>query len=222
LRPGLGSGLVERLHRHPLYRDFLELMPLGNRAEDFAVALSILERGVEVADQADYDREWQAQDGSFLTAFHSSFYERRAEFAESDPTGWRRLLHPYPAFIDLLRARRGEVVFAIATAKDGPSVRALLDLYGIEALFEPGCVLDKDTGVSKCVHLELLAAHTGTPFSEITFVDDKVSHLDSVASLGVRCALAAWGYNGARERALARERSYLVCELSDAERLLFG
>ena len=111
LRPGLGSGLVERLHRHPLYRDFLELMPLGNRAEDFAVALSILEREVEVADQAAYDREWRAQDESFLTAFHSSFYERRAEFAESDPAGWRRLLHPYPAFIDLLRARRGEVVF---------------------------------------------------------------------------------------------------------------
>ena len=38
----------------------------------------------------------------------------------------------------------------------------------------------------------------------------------------MRCALAAWGYNGEREIRLARERGYLVCSLEDVERQLFG
>ena len=55
----------------------------------------------------------------------------------------------------------------------------------------------------------------------MTFVDDKVNHLDAVASLGVRCALAAWGYNGRREHELAAERGYLVCDLDNVEEKLF-
>ena len=42
------------------------------------------------------------------------------------------------------------------------------------------------------------------PDSEMTFVDDKLNHLDDVAPLGIRCALAAWGFNGPREIEQAR------------------
>jgi hypothetical protein len=56
----------------------------------------------------------------------------------------------------------------------------------------------------------------------MTFLDDKVNHLDSVSPLGVRCGLAAWGYNGPREHGLALERGYLVCRLDDVEAQLFG
>jgi hypothetical protein len=56
----------------------------------------------------------------------------------------------------------------------------------------------------------------------MTFVDDKVNHLDAVAPLGVRCALSAWGYNGPREHELARARGYRVCSLADVESQLFG
>ena len=54
------------------------------------------------------------------------------------------------------------------------------------------------------------------------FIDDKVNHLDAVAELGVRCGLAAWGYNGAREAQLAHSRGYLVCSLEEIEAQLFG
>lgn len=214
--------LLARIRRERLYRAFLELMPLGNRAEDFAVALGILERGVPVADQADYDREWCSESESFLSAFHELFYERRAAFSASDPQTWRSLLCPYPEFIELLRARGAEVTLAIASAKDRASVLELLAGYGIADLFEDECILDKDAGVSKSAHLQVLARRTQLPFAEITFVDDKVNHLDSAAALGVRCALASWGYNGDRERELAARRSYLVCDLAHAERQLFG
>jgi hypothetical protein len=98
----------------------------------------------------------------------------------------------------------------------------LLVDYGIADLFPDELVLDKETGITKAAHLEHLHRTLGLPFSELTFIDDKVSHLDAVARLGVRCALAAWGYNGPREHRLARERGYLVCSLEDAEARLFG
>jgi phosphoglycolate phosphatase-like HAD superfamily hydrolase len=132
------------------------------------------------------------------------------------------LIRPYPAFAALLRRRAGEVELAIATAKDRASVRALLSAWGLADLFGPERVLDKETGVSKVAHLEHLQRALGLAYPELTFVEDKVSHLESVAPLGVRCALAAWGYNGAREARRARERGFLVCELDDVEAQIFS
>jgi phosphoglycolate phosphatase-like HAD superfamily hydrolase len=206
----------------PLFAAFLELMPLGNRAEDYGVALAALEAGVALPDQGAYDAFKAARDPASLRAFHKRFYVVRAEWERTDRAGWLALLAPYPAFLEILRRRAGQVELAIATAKDARSVRALLAHYGIAALFGPGRVLDKETGVSKRAHLEHLQRALGVAFEEMTFLEDKVNHLESVAPLGVRCALAAWGYNGPREHARARALGYLVCGLDDVEARLFG
>jgi hypothetical protein len=92
----------------------------------------------------------------------------------------------------------------------------------VAALFGAGRVLDKETGVSKLAHLEHLQRELGVAFAEMTFLEDKVNHLESVAPLGVRCALAAWGYNGPREHGRARELGFLVCTLDDVEAQLFS
>jgi phosphoglycolate phosphatase-like HAD superfamily hydrolase len=205
----------------PLYRRFLDLMPLGNRAEDYGVAMHVLERGIDVPDQAAWDAVFRSQDPGELRRFHERFYEVRHAWLEADPAGWRRLLPPYPALLALLRRRRGDAALAIATAKDRRSVDLLLADYGVADLFPPEQVLDKEEGVSKRAHLTRLRERMGVGFEDITFVDDKLNHLESVASLGVRCALAAWGYNGERERTAARRAGFLVCGLDDAETQLF-
>lgn len=208
--------------RDPLYASFLEIMPLGNRAEDYAIALTALERNVALPDQESYD-DFRAQlDPAALRRFHKHFYRVRERWSHEDPEGWRSLVAPYTAFVDLLRRRAGDVELAIATAKDRRSVRDLLGHYRIDDLFLEGRVLDKETGVSKRAHLSHLHRELGLDYGEMTFVDDKVNHLEAVASLGVRCALAAWGYNGPREHRRARELGYLVCRLEDAEAKLFG
>jgi phosphoglycolate phosphatase-like HAD superfamily hydrolase len=132
------------------------------------------------------------------------------------------MLGPYPRLLEVLRRRAGSCRYAIATAKDRRSVTALLADYGVADLFEPALVLDKETGVTKVAHHEHLARATGIDCADMTFVDDKVSHLDAVATLGVRCALAAWGYNGPREHRLAREHGHLVCSLDDVDSQLFA
>jgi len=205
-----------------LFAPFLEAMPLGNRAEDYGVILRALEQGRALRDQASYDAFREGVDPAWLARFHERFYAVRDALAESDPEGWAALMPPYPALLAVLRRRADDAELAIATAKDSRSVRALLSLYGIAGLFPADRVLDKETGRSKTTHLEVLQARIRVPFPEITFVDDKVNHLERVAPLGVRCALATWGYNGSREREIARARGHLVCGLEDVEKQLYG
>jgi len=216
-----GSRLAAK-PRDALYAEFVVAMPLGNRAEDFGVVLAAIDRGVALPDQAAYDAFRRTLDGAWLQAFHARFYQERAALAERDPGGWLALNPPYAPFLAVLRRRAGAVPYAIATAKDHASVRRLLAAWGALDLFEPALVLDKETGSSKRAHLELLAARLALPYPALTFVDDKVNHLDDVCGLGVRGALAAWGYNGPREHALARARGHLVCTLADADAQLFA
>ena len=223
LAPYIGESLpaLDAITEDPLYAGYIRLMPLGNRAEDYAVALTALERGSLPEDQTAYDAFRDDLDPAWLRAYHKRFYAVRAEIVARGKSPWQALIAPYPAFVELLRRRAGEVILAIATAKDRRSVSDLLEAYGIADLFRDR-VLDKETGVSKEAHLAHLSQTCGIDFANITFVDDKANHLDAVSHLGVRCALAAWGYNGEREEALARERGYLVCGLSDVEAQLFG
>jgi phosphoglycolate phosphatase-like HAD superfamily hydrolase len=219
MRPG--SGLADT-DETSLFDRFVELMPLGNRAEDFGTSMEALDSGVELPDQEAYDRFRDSREPAWLERFHEHFYEVRDALAEASPEAWHALMRPYAPFVDLLRKRAGKVAYAVATAKDRRSFDAILATHGVLALFPPHLVLDKETGASKSAHLRRLQTLLDLPFEELTFVDDKVNHLDSVAPLGVRCALAAWGYNGPREHDLAARRGYLVCRLDDAERSLFG
>jgi phosphoglycolate phosphatase-like HAD superfamily hydrolase len=205
-----------------LFAGFVELMPFGNRAEDYAVVLAALEQGRDLPDQAAYDAFRAGQDPEWLRAYHRHFYRVRASLMQADPEAWRRLMEPYASFLGILRRRASQVVLAIATAKDRRSVAALLCSYGIDDLFPEDRVLDKETGVTKASHLEHLHRICGVEYPEMAFVDDKLNHLDAVAPLGVDCCLAAWGYNGPREAALARSCGYRVCTLEDVEAQLFG
>jgi phosphoglycolate phosphatase-like HAD superfamily hydrolase len=219
LRP---DSALKDMGQEPLYRSFLELMPLGNRAEDYGTVMSALDSGLSITNQDDYDSFRGAQDENWLKAYHRRFYEVRDYLSTIDPAGWRALNRPYVPLLEIIRRRAGEVSYAIATSKDKRSVEVLLKGYGVDDLFPGDLVFDKETGKRKTAHLRALHERLRAPYPEITFVDDKVNHLDSVAPLGVRCVLATWGYNGAREHVLARQRNYLVCSLDNVEEKLFG
>lgn len=208
------------LDRDPVFAPFVELLPLGNRAEDFGAACLAVERDLDVADQDAYDRLFASLDEGWKRRYHELFYAERERLRDADPDGWLALHHDYPPFTELLQRRAGDAELAIATAKDGRSVRLLLERFGLAALFPPDRVLDKDTGRSKTVHLSALADRLGVDPASITFVDDKVNHLVDVAPLGVRPVLAGWGYNAERERREARSRGFAVATLGTAEAVL--
>jgi phosphoglycolate phosphatase-like HAD superfamily hydrolase len=204
-----------------LLAGFVEIMPLGNRAEDYAVTLAALATGRALHDQAAYDAFYGGFDRARLRAFHERFYHVRAAWRAADAPGWLARMAPYPGLCALLHRRAREVRLAIATAKDRDSVRRILADYGVSELFPDAFLLDKEAGERKREHVVRLAERAGCAAAEVTFVDDKVNHLEDVAGLGARCVLAAWGYNGPRERRVAQARGFLVCGLADFERAVF-
>ena len=215
----IGGG--DGFRSDPLYRRFLDALPLGNRAEDFGVTLQALETGAAIVDQSSYDEFYRNLDSEWLAIFHRRFYEARSRLRADDPAGWLKLHLPYPGLAETLRRHKGPTELAVATAKDARSVELLLDELGMADLFEPELILDKQTGVEKTRHLEILCERTGLEFGSATFVDDKVNHLVIVSQLGVRPVLAGWGFNTGREHALARELGYEVAELETADTVLF-
>lgn len=206
------------LSSDPLFRGLLELIPLGNRAEDFGVAFRILDRGADVDTQQQYDRYMAGIPRSWLDRYHRTFYEQRNAHRQRDLDGWLSLSRPYPEMIELLRRHRATPM-AFATAKDSATVRLLLDRYGLGEVFPDERILDKDTGVDKRAHLQHIRDAYAVSFTSITFVDDKVNHLEAVAQLGVRCVLAGWGFNTEREHRRARQLGFEVCALNEAEAL---
>jgi phosphoglycolate phosphatase-like HAD superfamily hydrolase len=204
------------------FQRFLDIMPLGNRAEDFGVALAAIDSGTVLPDQAAYDAFYASLERPRLRAFHKRFYRVRHAFSESDPEGWVARIQPYPGIADWLHRRAGDVQLAVATAKDRHSVALLLERYGIGDLFGEGLIHDKETGVSKRAHIETIARQAACSASEVTFIDDKVNHLIDVAEIGARCLLAGWGYNGEREFEVARAAGFPILTLESLDQTLFG
>lgn len=200
---------------------FSDLLPLGNRAEDFGVALRILEDDVTIAGQDDYDRYYAALEPDWLRSFHVSFYQHRAALRDHDRDGWIRLHSAYTGFTEQLEAISERVRLAVVTAKDHTSARLLLTHFRLDSLFADELVLDKEIGVRKSLHLSTLQARLDVPFEAITFIDDKVNHLLEVAHLGVGRVLAGWGYNTDREYEIARGHGIPVATFENVERVLF-
>ncbi len=222
-RWGAMSGLEARaaIQADPLFTGFLEIMPLGNRAEDFGVALLALEAGETIEEQSDYDRWFAEQDPDFTEAFHRYFYDERARLRDVSEEDWGQLMSPYDELVELLRRRRGACEVVIATAKDRDAVTRLLDRFAVTDVLAPDRIYDKEWGRDKQAHIRAVQSDFDVPFEEITFIDDKANHLASVAVLGARCVLAAWGYNAEREHEQARGRGFAVSGLDELEAVLF-
>ena len=221
LRDDAAAG-GERFRDEVVYRTFRDLLPLGNRAEDFGVALRAIADGALITEQEGYNAFCDSVGTPWLALFHRRFYECRDRLREADVEAWLRLHLPYPGLAEVLLRHLPRTSPAVATAKDRRSVELLLDALGLGGAFAPELILDKEAGIEKTHHLRALSARTGVGFEDITFVDDKVNHLLRVAALGVRPVLAAWGFNSAREHTEARASGFAVGNFDDAEEGLFG
>ena len=220
LRNHAAGGGSEHLDTE-IYRRFRDLLPLGNRAEDFGVSLQAVENDATINNQEAYDAYYRVIGQPWLDQFHRRFYECRGSLREGDVQRWLQLHLPFPGLADTLRRHKERTLPAVATAKDNRSVRLLLDELGFDDVFDSKFILDKETGVEKTHHLRVLHERTGAEFEDITFVDDKVNHLVRVAELGVRPVLAGWGFNTDREHALAQQLGFEVADLDSADEILF-
>ena len=140
--------LAQRGEDDPRFRAFRQLVPLGNRAEDFGIALAALQNSLAIATQEEYDRYRQTFDAHWIQTYHRVFYRCRRELVDASPERWLALHRPIASFLELLKAHASRQTYAIATSKDGASVRRLLDDFGVRELFRTEPIFDKETGSS--------------------------------------------------------------------------
>jgi len=201
----------------PIFESFRSLAPLGNRAEDFGVALAALESGPVPTSQTAYDAVYGATEAAWRNDFHQAFYAERRQLRDESLEGWIALHRPYPGFASTLTRLAKRLTLAIATAKDATSVRTLVAALGYDGLFDEHLLLDKEAGVHKTAHLRELHRRSAVSYDRMTFVDDKLNHLERVKPLGVHCVLAAWGHNTDRELESARRLGFSVATLESFE-----
>jgi phosphoglycolate phosphatase-like HAD superfamily hydrolase len=221
-QPGPAATECLDLSAEPAFAALQRLIPLGNRAEDFGVALRALELGVELPDQAVYDAFYHSLDAGWLGAYHTTFYEIRDRLRTHEPARWLALNSGYPPFTAFMKRAADRCAIAILTARDGASLDVLLEHLGVSAIIPRQHRLDKEAGLHKTSHLSQLADRLQVSFPGITFVDDKVNHLERVAPLGVRPVLAGWGLNTPREHARATALGFPVARLDELDSVLLG
>ena len=220
--PDLDSIHSFRDENREHWESFSPLVPFGNRAEDYLVIQRAVHQGTAIATQEQFDSYRKTFDPAQLDRFHEEFYRERYRLVEHDREGWVALNEPYPGVREAIETLSSSFELAVATSKDAQTVRALLDSYGMSALFGEGHVLDKSMGGSKRAHLAALRKIFNCTYGEMTFIDDKVAHLIDCASLGVRLYLAGWGYNSTQEEELAASRNIAVLRIENLQSLSPG
>ena len=208
--------------QYPEFFDqFARLMPIGNFAQDYFVIIRIIEKNEteKITSQSIFNDYKNAIPKESLISFQKLFYKIRTTMQADDPKAWADLNEPFPEIVKAIQCLSQTFICAIATSKDKTSVNILLDRYGIAKYFRPENILDKDFAESKRAHLIRFHEEHNISFSNMHFIDDKVSHLLSVKDLCVHAYLALWGFNTEREQEIARKEGFISLRLENLPNL---
>ncbi len=192
-----------------------KIIPFGNRCEDFLIVQKAVHQEARINSQAEFDSFKLTVNKQLQDTFHKQFYVLRYELAASHRQQWLALNGAYPGVIEAIPALAQKFRLAVATSKDHQTVIGLLQSWGLLELFGEEHVLDKSAGPSKRAHLDTLRQRFGCRFEEMTFIDDKISHLLDCADLGVRLMMSGWGYNGPLEHAQAASHGIKILTLEE-------
>ncbi len=223
LRTLLASDKVFKFEKEfpETFKSFSDLMPLASCAEDYFVLLFLIDqnRTDQIHDQNEFNHFKENFSPTQLDEYHKAFYQIRTRMREDNLGKWLDLLLPFPGIPDTIRTLSNRFTLAISTSKDRPSVVLLMERYGLSDCFKPENIFDKDLARSKRDHMIRLQTEYQVPFSQIHFIDDKVSHLLAVRDLGVHNYLACWGFNSEREVRIALKEGFTPIQLKDIKQI---
>lgn len=205
------------------FRDgFYRLRPLIRDGRDYVMILYLLDRGVAIKDQDDFDHELETRLPDLLNIFgvengpglEAAFQKYRAGFRVRDEGGWMDRNPLYDGMKEALGQRDGSLdgVF-VTTSKPSTVAKSILEHNGFS--LPEGHVLGKDMvgrSPDKNVHMQLVTEASGVGYEDIHFVDDQVAHLELAMGLGVNCYLASYGYTTDKQVEKARGLGIRVLE----------
>lgn len=194
---------------------FFALRPFIRDGQDYMLILHVIEQGIAIESQDDFDRAADTLAPEMLALYGLGALReledvfqaaRRARRAANDGD-WLASNTLYGGMRTALMAhRRDFAAIFITTSKPSAPARDILAHHGI-ALADDHVLGQDKVGESKHKnkHLARVRDVTEAPFGNIHFLEDQVSHLEAASPLQVNTYLAGWGYNtdAQRQRALA-------------------
>jgi phosphoglycolate phosphatase-like HAD superfamily hydrolase len=158
--------------------------------------------------QRDFDRLFGSLPEAYVDDFTSQASAARRRIRTDEPDFWLGMHTVYPGVGPLLE--RHAPTTAIVTAKDEASVWDILRWHGLdhtinEVIGECG---RKDEAVR-----DLCVRHSVEP-AQASFIDDNLTNVRRVASVGVSAIWARWGYHTPEDVGTARNLGIAPLELA--------
>ena len=109
--PAPASGPVARRE------SFARLRPFIHIGEDYLLIHELIDRGIEIPGQKEFDIHVQAAGRAKMMRFRELFYSARAEVMARDRNAWLDMNRIYPRARDALRAAAGKPVYILSTKR---------------------------------------------------------------------------------------------------------
>ncbi|MBI2266611.1 MAG: hypothetical protein HYU64_15850 [Armatimonadetes bacterium] len=144
-----------------------------------------------------------------MASFEKLFYEIRRHWVLDRFEDWANLQAPYSGILrEISEISQIYADIVVVTTKDEHSASRLLGRWNLHIP-----VYGKEFSTNKGEVLKYIQGKCGILPEQICLVDDLLENLLPHRDLGVRLALAGWGYNTVESREWAKEQGIPVLEL---------
>lgn len=191
---------------------YSQLRAYIEQSGDFFVAIKILEEGLEINSQEDFQkiRNQIKFDYSF---FRELFFQEKEKWQSEDFPKWFALSPIFREAISAVKRLRNEgAKIVIATSNLGNAIFPAFQPHYLGFKIDFRDIFDKTCGANKSDHMKAIAEQYQVRWNDIYFIDDQLSYLEEVQPLGVNVYLAGWGYCTENHKRTARRKGIRVIE----------
>ena len=192
--------------------DFARLRPFIRTGEDYLLIHELIDRGIAVQNQADFDEAAHEAGPGKMGRFRDLFYRGRVELMQADRDAWMSMNRIYPEARAALLGAAGKALFILSTKKP-EFIRDILCHAGIEVPARRILFSGHDPKLPIVERVRSEGGH-----GRAVFIDDQVDHLLANPFPCVAVYLASWGYVASEQ--VAREAGIPVLAASDLQGLV--
>jgi hypothetical protein len=169
------------------YRRFRALRPYIRTGADYVLIHRLLETGVDIGDQSEFDAHLEAAGEAVHARYHEAFYRARSTLLETDREYWTRLNRIYAGVHEWLP--RIDALSFVVTTKEVS--------FAVEILAAAGSNWDQrkiycSGKQRKIPFIRRIMDQWG--IDRAVFIDDQIDHLVHEVDDAIDVYLAAWGY----------------------------
>ncbi len=168
---------------------FARLRPFVRSGEDFVLIQKLVDDGVSIGSQAQFDEEARRAGSGRMERFMHLFYEARASLLKADRDGWLRMNRIYPHVAAGIAGLPAGAVLCVLSTKRPPFIAEILGAQGIAL---PQERIIHSEGEPKLAAVERLRMQGG--FERAIFVEDQIDAISDNTNPRIMPYLATWGY----------------------------